>query len=226
MTSSTLRITIAAIAVALVTCRASAQDSSRVSLEGGLTFSHFQQQIKQEVGDPRGQRLVHETEIGLHLAGAYQLLDWIAAGAYVRYDIGLREAARFDGFDADGRTKVSGGVGGSYDELWVGPMLRGTWRMLVLDVGYGLYGIRHDDGRSDVPSARGDTTSSFRLSPSIAWLFAAGVIVPLSSQLDLSLRAEYRARYYFERTDAPLRDDVEHGTQSIVPLIALRWRPL
>jgi hypothetical protein len=209
----------------MMTLRLGAQERTPLSAEAGLTFSHFQQQVKQEVGDSRGQRIVHETEIGLHLAGAYQLADWLAAGLYLRFDTGLREAARFDGFDADGKTTVRDRVGGDYNELWVGPLLRGTWRFLQLDVGYGAYGIRFDEGRSDLPSASGDTSASFRLSATIAWLVALGANFPIDDELDLSVRAEYRARYYFERAGEALLDEIHHGTQSVVPMIAVRWRP-
>lgn len=35
-----------------------------IRLESGIVFSHFQQQVKQNVGDERGNRLVNEFQIG------------------------------------------------------------------------------------------------------------------------------------------------------------------
>src|SRR5687767_6289948 len=50
----------------------SAQEEYRTQVELGVTFAHFQQQVKRAVGDPRGQRLILETEIGLHALGVYR----------------------------------------------------------------------------------------------------------------------------------------------------------
>ncbi|HLF20775.1 MAG TPA: hypothetical protein VI704_08285, partial [Bacteroidota bacterium] len=46
-----------------------AQDSTLWKLDIGGTFSTFQQQVKAEVGEPRGERLVNETQVGVMLMG-------------------------------------------------------------------------------------------------------------------------------------------------------------
>jgi hypothetical protein len=91
-----LALAVAAGAIA-VTSPAEAGERWRVDVAGHLR--HFQQQVKTEVGAVRGERLVFETEVGLGLAGSYDLTEWLAAGAFVRVDLGTRRAGQFSGLD-------------------------------------------------------------------------------------------------------------------------------
>lgn len=200
------------------------QGESRFYIDGGLILSHFQQQVKQDVGDPRGERLVYEYEFGLLLAGRYRFNDYFSAGLFLRNDVGKREAARYDGFDDDGKTKVTNQLGGNYTEFWFGPLVMVNWKQIFFEIGYGLIGIRSDDGRDDIPSNSGDTGSSFTTNPLISWLISVGGFVPLSDDLDLLLELEYRNRYYNERGGEPLTSDIDHGTQSISPIIGVSWK--
>lgn len=193
-------------------------------VEAGVSFSHFQQQVKQEVGDERGERLVDETQLGLFVSGIYRLHELLAVGVFLEADRGNRHAARFAGFDDAGKTVVSGRVGGHYTEFWFGPLLQFRWNYLFFDAGYGLVGIRSDDARTDLPSATGDTESAFTTHPVIAGLLALGASVPVVDRLDVVLKAEYRFRYYTERGGEPLMGDIEHGTQSIAPLLGIAFR--
>ncbi len=202
-----------------------AQTGNHFSIDGGLVISHFQQQVKQEVGDPRGERIVYEYELGIVISGRYFLADYFSAGVYVRTDFGKREAALFNGFDSEGRTVVSNELGGNYTEFWFGPAVSFHWKQLFTEFGYGLIGIRTDDGRPDIPSNSGDTSGSFTTNPSIAWLIAAGGTIPITDQLHLMLKLEYRLRYYDERGGNPLVNNIDHGTQSISPLIGISWNP-
>jgi hypothetical protein len=200
------------------------QEESRFYIDGGLILSHFQQQVKQDVGDPRGERLVYEYEFGLLLEGRYRFNDYFSAGLFLRTDVGKREAARYDGFDDDGKTKVANQVGGNYTEFWFGPIVMINYKQIFLGIGYGLVGIRSDDGRDDIPSNSGDTESSFTTNPLISWLISVGGLVPLTDNLDLLLELEYRNRYYNERGGEPLTNDIDHGTQSISPIIGVSWK--
>lgn len=199
-----------------------AQNDWRV--EAGVTFSHFQQQVKQEVGDERGERLVDETQLGLYLSGTYRLHDILAVGLFVEADRGNRHNARFAGFDDEGRTQTTGLVGGHYTEFWFGPLLQFRWRQLFLDAGYGLVGVRTDDARTDLPSTTGDMESALTTHPVISGLIALGIGVPVIDQLDVVLKAEYRFRYYTERDGNALAGDIEHGTQSIIPVLGVAYR--
>lgn len=130
-------LALAAVAsLASAVAPAEAGERWRVDVAGHVR--HFQQQVKSEVGAVRGERLVFETEVGLGLAGSYDVTDWLAAGAFVRADVGTRRAGRFAGIDDEGRTVIDPAVGGPYRELWLGPQLRGQWRMLFAELGYGL----------------------------------------------------------------------------------------
>ena len=200
------------------------QTTNPIRLEGGITFSHFQQQVKEEIGGATGERLVDETSLGFLVNGSYNLLDWFAVGLFFRTDFGSRTGARFNGFDSAGRTVTTGEIGGSFSELWAGPSLRGSWKSLTAELGYGLVGIRSDDGRSDLPSSSGDTTSSFKTSPSVAWMVGLGANVPITERLNLFIKAEYRVRYYVKRGGEDILDGVEHGTQSLAPIIGVGWQ--
>ena len=192
-------------------------------VEAGITFSHFQQQVKQEVGDTRGHRLVDETQLGLYLSGTYRLHDNIAVGLFLEADRGNRHNARFAGFDAERKTQVRDLIGGHYTEFWFGPVVQFRWKQLFLDAGYGLVGFRSDDARTDLPSTTGDIESALTTHPVIAGLIAIGANVPIVDRLDVVLKAEYRFRYYTERDGNPLAGDIEHGTQSIAPVLGIAY---
>ncbi len=193
-----------------------------IDLELSLGFERFEQQVKQEIGGAQGERLVEESRFSVGLAVAYGLNDYLGVGAFVRMDVGSSSAGRFVGFDSNGAAVVGSEIGGSFSEVWFGPMVRGTWRSLHLDLGYGLTGLRSDDARGDLPSTTGDTTGIFSTSPSVAWLIAFGGAVPIKDNVDLVVSAEYRVRYYTERGGDAIVGDIEHGTQSLVPLIGVR----
>ena len=76
--------------------------------------------------------------------------------------------------------------------------------------------------------AGGDTSTSLRTLPTVAYLANFGAAVPLDDRFDLVLRLEYRVRYYDRRGDAKLvtaaGDPVVHGTQNFTPLVGLRWK--
>ena len=199
------------------------QPKSKFSVDGGLIISHFQQQVKQDVGDPRGERLVYEYELGLLLTGRYEFNDFFSAGIFLRTDFGKREAALYDGFDEEGKTKVKNQLGGNYTEIWFGPEIMLHWKQIFAEVGYGLIGIRSDEGRIDIPSNSGSTEEAFTTNPLISWLISIGGFVPLSDNLEILLKLEYRNRYYNKRGGEPLIDNIDHGTQSISPIIGVSW---
>ena len=201
----------------------SAQDKNEWLLESGVTFNHFQQQVKAEVGDPRGQRLLNIFELGLNLSATYKWNEWLAAGLFLRVDRGQRDMAAFNGFDADGKTVIKDKLGGTYSELWFGPLVQVFWKQLGLELGYAVVGLRKDFGRPDIPNQSGEKDGVFSLNPSVAWLVNFSGFFPINDHLDVSLKAEYRGRYYLERGGKKLINNIYHGTQSIVPVIGIRW---
>ncbi len=220
-----MKVSTLCILILIAASAANADENRPLKLEGSLIVSAFQQQVKTEVGGESGDPLLTEFQIGLMAQGTWQIADFLTGGLYLRYDQGERSAARFDSFDDDNAARTTSRVGGSYSELWIGPILQFHWRQLRVALGYGALGIRADNGRSDLPSAAGDSEASFRTSPAVAWLLALGGAIPLDDNLDLVLKLEYRVRYYDERGGDPLFDTIEHGTQSIAPLIGLAWQP-
>jgi hypothetical protein len=201
------------------------QDSLRWNIEGGFTYRAFQQQVKAEVGDPRGERLVNETEFGLLFMGSYRVWEVAQVGLFAQFDRGNRHAARFSGFDpATGRTVTKDKIGGNYHEFWLGPFVRLRWKTLTGEAGWAVTGFRSDDARTDLVSSSGDSTGTFDLLPSVAFFSALGAVVPLHDEISLVVRFEYRLRYYKGREGKLFRDNVEHGTQNISPFIGLSWR--
>lgn len=201
------------------------QDSLRWQVQAGITFSHFQQQVKAKVGDPRGERLSYDLQVGLMGMATYQVWEHVHAGLFLQFDRGNRLSARFDGFDpVTGRTVTREEYGGTYSEFWLGPFVRGQWQYFFGELGWGIVGIRDDALRSDLPSATGDTTGTFDLLPSVALFAGLGIAVPINDRLDLAVRFEYRLRYYKGREGQPFKDDFDHGTQNITPFIGVSWR--
>ena len=61
-------------------------------LDGGLSFSRFEQQVKSEIGGARGERLVEHNEAGLLLMATATVWGPIELGLYGQYDTGTRAA--------------------------------------------------------------------------------------------------------------------------------------
>jgi hypothetical protein len=211
---------------ALVAPQAWADDQAfrpRVRADAGLTFSRFEQQVKAEIGGARGERLVQSTELGLLLTGAYSLHALFEVGLFAQGDVGSRSAGRFVGFDANGAAQLDSETGGAYQELWLGPLIRGRYGPAFVELGWGALGLRWDEARDDLPSTTGETDGALVRNPAIAWLLAAGGAVPLGERLDLVLRLEYRVRYYTSRGGNPLAEEIAHGTQSFAPFIGVGY---
>lgn len=220
-----MRLLIASCAAAIAASTptlAGAASNGPFRLDAGVTFSRFEQQVKPEVGGARGERLVEETQVGFFQSLSYRAIGPLSVGAFLQFDAGTRRAARFAGFDSDGRATTTNSVGGSYLELWMGPQLRVDVRSFFAEVGYGLYGARSDSGRDDLPSETGDRSSTLRTSPAVAWSFALGARVAIVDKLDLLLRLQYRVRYYVSRGGDRL-DGLVHGTQNLTPFVGVAW---
>jgi hypothetical protein len=92
---------LAGLVVATGAANASAEPADarepRVRLDGGLTLSRFEPQVKSEVGNEPGERLVEPTEIGLLSTLAYRFWGPLSAGGFLQFDAGERSAARVHG---------------------------------------------------------------------------------------------------------------------------------
>src|SRR5690606_12105587 len=110
--SLTLTIVVLVGVATFMPAHAQADDFARWRLDGGLTFSHFEQQIKTEIGGARGDRLVTDSEFGLNLFATFNPIPYLGLGVFTQLDIGTRRAAAFSGVDDQGRTVTSGEVGG------------------------------------------------------------------------------------------------------------------
>jgi hypothetical protein len=216
-----------AAATVSMTALPAAQAEPRVRLDAAIAYTRFEQQVKTELGGTRGDRLVEEFSFGYLQSLTYRALDWkdfsLSGGAFMQADAGRREAARFAGFAPDGSPITTGRIGGSFAELWMGPLLRLEWRRVFAELGYGLYGARRDEARDDLPAADGSADRTLRTSASVAWSFALGGRIPIVSTLDLVLRLQYRIRYYDSRGSSALAGGAVHGTQNYTPFVGVAW---
>jgi hypothetical protein len=153
----------------------------------------------------------------------YDVWGPLSLGVFQQLDAGSRSASRFTAFGADGTPQVQGELGGSYLEMWLGPLLRARWEHLFVELGYGALGRRHDSARSDLVGEAGDTSGAFRTHPTIAWMIGLGGTVPVTEALSVALRVEYRVRYYNRRGAQPLADEAVHGTQNLTPFMGVAY---
>ena len=215
------------VAAVLITSLIYAQNDTtnqKIAVNLATTFSKFQQQVKSGVGTISGDRLVDEYQFGYLISSVYKPVKFFGFGFYFRHDIGKREAALFNGFDENGATVTIRQLGGNYNEIWLGPLASFYWKKLILDIGFGAYGSRFDAGRYDLPSKSGSINGNFTTHPTIAWLMAIGGNITISKTFDLSFKAEYRVRYYTQRNGEDILTGVEHGTQSLAPMIGILWK--
>ncbi|MCB9525685.1 MAG: hypothetical protein H6702_20270 [Myxococcales bacterium] len=199
-----------------------AQPTWQVDLHA--TVIRFEQQVKLEIGDDPGKPLVEDSLFALFGTATWAPLPHLQLGWFARFDRGHQLAARFAGEDAQGRTVTEGVIQGSSTEFWTGPLVRGAWRGLFVELGYGLVGVREDTARTDLPDDRGATAAAFRTSPTVAWLLGVGGQLNVWRTLDVVLRLQYRVRYYTRRGDRPLVGERAHGTQDYTPFIGAAWR--
>lgn len=226
MKKLSLSLILATIAVHALSGQDTTDTNKKWYVDFGLTFSHFEQQIKKEVGGAKGELIVDETNTSVLLAGGYHIWSFLSVGLYARLDVGKRFNARFDGFDDQDKTQVSGRIGGNYNEFWTGPFVRLHWKKLFISGGYGLFGIRTDDARDDLPLAESGGTSGsttgFRTHPVVAMVFLMGGEVDITGNLSALFALEYRIRYY-NAASGSLQDDILLGTQNYSPFVGLKY---
>jgi opacity protein-like surface antigen len=202
-----------------------AQDTSRaLTLEIAGTFTHFEQQIKTEIGGVKGELLAADTEFGIQFVAAYTVWKYFHAGWYFQYENGNRANAQFSGFDSTGAAQVVNLIGGSYYEFWTGPLLRVQYKQVFLEAGYGLVGMRNDDAREDLVNTNGSNEGNLSTDPSVAWFVGLGAQVKIHKNLLLLVKAQYRVRYYNKKDGAFLQNEAVHGTQNFSPIIGLSYK--
>jgi len=199
--------------------------SKALNIEAGAAFtlSMFQQQVKPEIGDERGERLTYDYGIGLDMWSYYRINEYLAIGAFLRYDIGRNQAASLDSISADGKAVTQGNIEGDFSEIWVGPRIWIGYEGLFSEFGWGIYGTRFDGSRSDIPDENGDSSSNLDLNPSVAMLLTFGYETEIAPDLFILGKLEWRIRYYDGREGIPLSGNIEHGTMNISPFLGFRY---
>ena len=200
--------------------------SEQFRFELGGIYSFYTAAVERGTDGESNKQLVVDSSFGLFGAGSYRVWGPLSVGLFTQYEIGNRRSGEFTGnFDDDDVALVGPRFGGSYWELWFGPLVRAQYKGVFAEVGWGLVGMRGDEGRDDLPGEDGNT-DAFRSDPATAWLFAVGGALELSDSLplELILRMNYRIRYYTSRGGEDLTQGTGHGTQDFVPFVGLAWR--
>ena len=194
----------------------------RFDLGGIYTF--YTSAVERGTDGDSNRQLVIDSSLGLYGAATYRVWGPISIGLFGQFESGDRQEGRFTGtFDEDDRAIVGDRFGGAFWELWFGPLVRAQYKGVFAEFGWGLVGLRNDDGRDDLPQEDGGT-GTFRTDPSLAWLVGLGGAIEIAEPIELILRINYRIRYYTTRGGDDLVDGVAHGTQDIVPFVGLAWR--
>jgi hypothetical protein len=191
-------------------------------VDGGLTYTSFEQQVKTKIGGGGADPLVQESSLGLLFHGGYQFSEIFSTGLFIQMDSGTRKASQYTGLDSNGQVQVTTPTGGSFSELWLGPYIRYSSGLFFAQLTYAIVGQRKDSARSDLPSKSGSTSEDFKTSTSVAWAVSLGSIVPINQIYALMISMQYRVRYYDKRGSENLINDVVHGTQSINPFVGIK----
>lgn len=193
-----------------------------VNLEPAITFSFFRQEVKNEIGGGNVARLSDDSQFGFSGISTYALWKWVHPGLFLQVDVGQRRATTFAGFAAPGGATTNE-ISGLFTELWLGPLIRIPWRWFFFDAGYGALALRWDNARGDLPSSTGSASGAFSTDPLISWFVGLGGNVPLTGKLSVTLRFNYRIRYYDERGGSSLQGGVIHGTQDLTPFFGISY---
>ena len=201
-----------------------AESTTNFSLFSHLHYNRFEQQIKNKVGGEKGDLLTEDNEVSIHLGFEYLFKEHWRFGLFLRFDNGTRELGEYGGINADTKPNIVNKTGGTFSELWLGPYAGYRYSIFAVDLGYGLLGLRDDAARDDIKDFNKPSGGYFETSLSVAWFISAGITAPLLDNLDLSLRLEYRIRYYELFSGEELVDSVAHGTQDITPFFGVHWK--
>jgi hypothetical protein len=188
----------------------------------GFSFNHFQQQIKTEIGGKQGDKLVENTSITFTLNGLVSIYKGLKAGIYLDYESGSRKSGRFQSFSSENAAITDQKNGGSFTEIWIGPIIQFNYHQAFIEFAHGTFAIRKDDGRVDIPDNQNDNKSSFKAVSSVAWKLQFGYKINLSEKLDSFIKIQYRVRYY-DRRDGTLKNNYVLGSQNITPVIGLSY---
>jgi len=195
--------------------------AEKIHIDLAVGLSHFEQQVKMEVGGAKGNVLVGDSELGFATAGTYAVKDWLELGVFVRIDFGNRRSGQFSSFDSEGVPVIVNTQGGHFSEVWIGPLVRYRSKHWFAELGYGLFGTRTDASRSDLANTSGATSGAFSTSAAVAWMLGLGSTLEISKTISLLMRLEYRIRYYNERDGKALAGNMVHGTQNLTPQLGL-----
>lgn len=194
----------------------------RFDLGGILTF--YTSAVERGTDGESNKQLVVDSSFGLYGAGSYRVWGPFSVGLFTQFETGDRRSGEFTGeFDENDVALVGERFGGTFWEFWFGPLIRAQYKGVFAEVGWGLVGLRNDDGRDDLAGEDGNT-DTFRSDPATAWLFGIGGAIPIADPFELILRLNYRIRYYTTRGGEDLTQGTGHGTQDLIPFVGVAWR--
>ncbi len=188
------------------------------SVAAHMGFNLTQQQVKTEIGGANYPKSFNHGEVNFNLTAQYSVNEYLAVGGYLRYDSGNRT---FSSVLRETELLVINGKNSDFNEMWIGPMITGSYKSMFLSFGYGLFANR-DDNYISVTNLAG--VSSPLNGSSFAWFTHLGGKYNLSKDFDIVILMEYRVRYYDKIDGDEINNNNKIGMQNITPMIGLEYQ--
>ncbi|MFN3195831.1 MAG: hypothetical protein ACE364_07785 [Chlorobiota bacterium] len=205
------------IAIIVFFFSASYLQSQYMTISTHFGYGLTQQQVKTEIGGDNYPKLFNHNQFNFNLQTQYNFNDYIAVGAYLRYDRGNRT---FSGVLRENELFVINSKDNDFTELWLGPILTGSYKSVFLSFGYALSANRDDDF-VDIENEN-EVRSPLNAS-SFAWFTHLGGKFELSSEFQMVVMLEYRVRYYDQIDGSNINFDNKIGMQNITPMIGFEY---
>lgn len=155
----------------------------------------------------------------------YAVTEWLEPGLHYQLDGGEVRRALFSRPDPQtGETVETDAVEGAFWEQWFTLFARARFDPVFVELGWAPLILRRDTSRTDLPNVNGETSGTFVGSRTVAWLAAFGGAVPITPDVDLTLRLQFRIRYLVSRGGEDLADEEEFGNMFFTPTVGLGHR--
>jgi len=214
----------------MMTCATTAEASDDPAAQDAPPFyldaSFFPAMNVQMIEGPnRDDTVANDWAFTSSLNLTYAVTEWFEPGIHYQLDGGEVRRASFTRPDPDtGETVETDEVEGAFWEQWFALMVRGRFDPVFVELGWAPLILRRDTSRTDLPNEKGETSGTFVGSRTVAWMGAFGGAVPLTADVDLTLRLQFRIRYLVSRGGEPLADDEEFGNMVFTPTVGLGHR--
>jgi hypothetical protein len=158
--------------------------SQYMTMSTHFGYGFTQQQIKTEIDGDNYPTLFNHNQFNFNLQTQFNFNDYLAVGAYLRYDNGNRT---FSGVLRENELLVINSKDNDFNELWLGPIITGTYKSVFVSLGYGLAANRDDEF---VSIENANEVSAPLNASSFAWFAHLGGKFDLSSEFMMIIMME------------------------------------